>query len=63
MEKTLISVFRTNLQSYFKIATLGMKQSTLQQHKEVVMLCEKGMTTAEARSALSTTEYKIGNTN
>jgi len=30
-----------------------MKQSTLQQHKETTMLCEKGMTTTEARSALS----------
>jgi hypothetical protein len=29
-----------------------MKQSTLQQHKEVAMLCEEGMTTAEARNAL-----------
>jgi hypothetical protein len=29
-----------------------MKQSTLQQHKEVAMLCEEGMTTIEARSAL-----------
>jgi hypothetical protein len=30
-----------------------MKQSTLQQHKEAVMLCEEGMTTTEVRSALS----------
>jgi len=30
-----------------------MKQSTLQQHKELVMLYEKGMIIAEARSALS----------
>jgi hypothetical protein len=29
-----------------------MKQSTLQQHKEVAMLCEEGMIIAEARSAL-----------
>jgi hypothetical protein len=29
-----------------------MKRSTLQQHKEATMLCEKGMTTAEARNAL-----------
>jgi hypothetical protein len=30
-----------------------MKQSTLHQHKEVAMLCEKRTTTIEARSALS----------
>ncbi len=30
-----------------------MKWSTLQQHKEATMLCEKGMTTAKTRSAFS----------
>jgi hypothetical protein len=30
-----------------------MKQSTLQQHMEATMLCEEGMTTTKARSALS----------
>jgi hypothetical protein len=34
------------------ILTAGMKRSTLQQHKEVAMLCEEGMTTVETRSAL-----------
>jgi hypothetical protein len=29
-----------------------MKQSTLKQHKEAVMLCEENMITTEARSAL-----------
>jgi hypothetical protein len=29
-----------------------MKWSTLQQHKEVAMLCEKGMIIVEARNAL-----------
>ncbi len=29
-----------------------MNQSTLQQHKEVAMLCEEGMTTAKVRNAL-----------
>jgi len=29
-----------------------MKQSTLQQHKEVAMLCEEGMTITQARNAL-----------
>jgi hypothetical protein len=48
----LTIVFRANLQSYFKIASARMKWSTLQQHKETSMLCEKGMTTTKARSAL-----------
>ncbi len=48
----LIIVFITSLQSYLKIAIARMKWSTLQQHKEVIMLCEKGMSTVEARSAL-----------
>jgi hypothetical protein len=30
-----------------------MKWSTLEQHKKVIMLCEEGMTTIEARNALS----------
>ncbi len=30
-----------------------MKWSTLQQHKKAIMLCEEGMTTIEARNALS----------
>ncbi len=48
----LTIVFETGLQSYLKITTIGMKQSTLQQHKEAIMLCEEGMTIVEARSAL-----------
>ncbi len=46
-------MFRVGLQSHLKIVTMRMKQSTLHQHKEVAMLCEKGTTTIEARSALS----------
>ncbi len=49
----LITMCRAGLQAYFRITIIGMKQSTLQQHKEVAMLCEKGMTTVKARSALS----------
>jgi hypothetical protein len=52
IDNFLTIVFRAGLQSYFKIATVGMKQSTLQQHKEAAMLCEEGMTTVEVRSAL-----------
>jgi hypothetical protein len=46
-------VFKASLQSYFKIANTWMKQSTLQQHKEAIMLFEKGMIIVEVRSALS----------
>jgi hypothetical protein len=48
----LTITFRAGLQSYLRIVTLRMKRSTLQQHKEMVMLCEEGMITAEIRSAL-----------
>jgi len=64
--------FRVGLQSYFKITTIGMKQSTLQ-HKEAIMLCEESTITTEARSALlvlqsikqavpAKTQSNIGNT-
>jgi hypothetical protein len=46
-------VFRVSLQSYLIIAIVGMKWSTLQQHKEATMLYKEGMTTIKARSALS----------
>jgi hypothetical protein len=49
----LTIIFRMGLQSYLRIATLGMKGSTLQHHMEVIMLCEKCMPTTKARSALS----------
>jgi len=34
-------VFRASLYLYLKIAIARMKRSTLQQHKEATMLCEK----------------------
>ncbi len=49
----LTILFKANVQSYFRIVTKRMKQSTLQQHKEATMLCEEGMTILEARTALS----------
>ncbi len=52
IDNFLSTMFRVGLQSYFKITTAGMKQSTLQQHKEVTMLCEEGMIIAKARNAL-----------
>jgi negative regulator of genetic competence, sporulation and motility len=49
----LTTMFKMGLQSYLKIVIARMKRSTLQQHNEAKMLCEIGMTTIEARSALS----------
>jgi hypothetical protein len=46
-------MFRAGLHSHLKIVTIGMKGSTLQQPKEATMLCEEGMITIEAMSALS----------
>jgi hypothetical protein len=45
-------VFKAGLQSYLLIVITRMKRSTLQQHKEVAMLCEEVMTTIEVRNAL-----------
>jgi Fe2+ or Zn2+ uptake regulation protein len=48
----LTTMLKASLQSYLRIVTARMKRSTLQEHKEVVMLCEKGMTIVEARNTL-----------
>jgi hypothetical protein len=53
IDSVIITMFRVGLQSYLKIAIARMKWSTLQQHKEATMLCEEGMTTTKAKSALS----------
>ncbi len=53
IDNFLTSVFKASLQLYLKIAIARMKRSTLQQHKEVIMLCEEDITIVEARSALS----------
>jgi hypothetical protein len=52
IDNFLIDTFKVGLQSYLRIAIVGMKQSTLQQHKEVIMLCEERMIIVKARSAL-----------
>ncbi len=49
----LITMFRTGLQSYLIIVIARMKRSTLQQHKEAIMLRKEGMITTKVRSALS----------
>lgn len=50
---SLTIVFWVGLQSYLRLTTIRMKWKTLQLHKEVAMLCEKGMTLIEAQNALS----------
>ncbi len=37
----LTTIFRTCLQPYFRLATMGMKKNTLIKHKEVVVICEE----------------------
>ncbi len=49
----LLLLSRAGLESYLKIMTTVMKRSTLQQHKETTMLCEKVMIITKARSILS----------
>ncbi len=67
-------MFRTGLQSYLITTITRMKWSTLQQHKEVTMLCEEGMNTTKTKSALlvpqntkqatlAKTQSNIGKTN
>jgi hypothetical protein len=53
IDNFLITMFRASLQTYLRIATSKDEVVTLQQHKEVGMLCEEGMITTKARSALS----------
>jgi len=51
IDSFLTAMFRVGLQSYLRSASIGMKQSTLRHHKEVVTLCEESMIIVEARSA------------
>jgi len=37
----LTTVFKYGLQPYLHVATTGMKGKTLQEHKEVALVCEK----------------------
>ncbi len=45
-------MFIMGLQSYRRFVISRMKRLTLQQHKEVIMLCEEGMTIAKVMNAL-----------
>ncbi len=38
----LTTIFKTRLQPYLCVATVGMKKETIQQHKEVALVCGKG---------------------
>jgi hypothetical protein len=48
----LMTMFRSKLQSYLCIITIGMKMVTLQQHKDLALLCEEGILEFEAQSFL-----------
>jgi hypothetical protein len=54
----LTIVFKARLQSYLTIAIVGVKQTTLQHHKEATLLCEEGMTLVEAQSTLLVLKVK-----
>jgi hypothetical protein len=41
IDNFLIIIFRYRLQPYLHVAIVGMKRETLQQHKEVVLVCEE----------------------
>jgi hypothetical protein len=41
IDNFLITIFRYRLQPYLHVAIVGMKRETLQQHKEVVLVCEE----------------------
>ncbi len=52
IDNFLTIMFRAGLQSYLRTVTIWMKRSTLQHHKEAVMLCEKNMIIIKARNVL-----------
>jgi hypothetical protein len=42
------TIFRFGLHPYLRVAIASMKSKTLQQHKEVTLVCEKGIFEVEA---------------
>jgi hypothetical protein len=46
-QKTTNSLFiiivKYGLQPYLHVATIGMRRETFQQHKEITLVCEKGI--------------------
>jgi hypothetical protein len=48
IDSFLIIIFKTGLRPNLHVATRGMKKKTLRQHKEVILVCEKGIFEVEA---------------
>jgi hypothetical protein len=48
IDNFLTTIFRSRLQPYLHVTTIGMKRETLQQHKEVVLVCEERIFEVEA---------------
>ncbi len=43
IDSFLTIIFRSKLQPYLCVVIKGMKKETLQQHKEVALVCEEGI--------------------
>jgi len=39
----MTTLFKSGLQPYLCVAIVGMKRKTLQQHKEITLVCEEGI--------------------
>ncbi len=50
IDSFLTIVFRTGLQPYMCVITTSMKKKTLQQHKEITLVCEEGIFEVKAIS-------------
>jgi hypothetical protein len=52
IDNFLTFIFRFGLQPYLHVTRARMKRETLQQHKEVALVCEEGIFEVEAISNL-----------
>jgi hypothetical protein len=43
IDSFLTTIFRSRLQLYLHVTIANMKRKTLQQHKQLVLVCEKGI--------------------
>ncbi len=41
IDVSLITIFKTSLQTYLKLAKIGMMRNNLIEHKEATMICEE----------------------
>jgi hypothetical protein len=48
IDNFLTIIFKFGLQPYLYVTIAGMKRKTLKQHKEVTLVCEKGISEVEA---------------